>query len=44
MYHLEKAKAHYEFELEFRNLVILVKNKMKVFEDKQKELSNAEIK
>jgi hypothetical protein len=31
-------------ELEFRNLVIMVKNKMKVFEDKQKELSNAEIK
>jgi chromosomal replication initiation ATPase DnaA len=44
MYHFEKAKAHYEFELEFRNLVIMVKNKMKVFEDKQKELSNAEIK
>jgi chromosomal replication initiation ATPase DnaA len=44
MYHFQKAKAHYDLELEFRNLVIMVKNKMKVFEDKQKELSNAEIK
>ena len=45
MYQFKKAHEHYDLELEFRNLVISVKNKMNQFEEKRKkELEDAKVK